>query len=71
MGFRTVKDMFGCADMLEMDKVVIDSNKKLENIDLSLLLWPVAEIFPEATQYCVQAQDHGLDMVHLDRKSVV
>ena len=48
-----------------MDKEVINSNEKLENIDLSLLLWPAADIRLEATQYCVQAQDHGLDMVHL------
>ena len=65
MGFRTVKDMVGRAYMLNMDKEVMDTNEKLENINLSLLLWPAAEIRPEATQYCVQAQDHGLDMVQL------
>jgi glutamate synthase (NADPH/NADH) len=46
MGFRTVK---------EMDKEVIISNEKLENIDLSLLLRPAEEIRPDAAQYCVQA----------------
>ena len=65
MGFRTVKDMVGRSYMLKMDKEVIDSNEKLENIDLSLLLWPAAEIRPEATQYYVQEQVHGLDMVHV------
>jgi glutamate synthase (NADPH/NADH) len=69
MGFRTVKEMVGHADMLEMDKEVINSNEKLENIDLSLLLRPAAEIRPEAAQYCVQAQDHGLDMA-LDQELI-
>lgn len=69
IGFRTVKEMVGRADMLEMDKEVIDSNEKLENIDLSLLLRPAAEIRPEAAQYCVQAQDHGLDMA-LDQELI-
>lgn len=69
IGFRTVKEMVGRADMLEMDKEVINSNEKLENIDLSLLLRPAAEIRPEAAQYCVQAQDHGLDMA-LDQELI-
>ncbi|ESR35422.1 hypothetical protein CICLE_v100041202mg, partial [Citrus x clementina] len=41
----------------------------LENIDLSLLLRPAADLRPEAAQYCVQKQDHGLDMA-LDQKLI-
>lgn len=69
LGFRTVNEMVGRSDMLEVDKEVIKNNKKLENIDLSLLLRPAADIRPEAAQYCVQKQDHGLDMA-LDQKLV-
>ncbi|KAF1893422.1 hypothetical protein Lal_00001895 [Lupinus albus] len=69
LGFRTVNEMVGRSDMLEVDREVIKTNEKLENIDLSLLLRPAAELRPEAAQYCVQKQDHGLDMV-LDNKLI-
>ncbi|KHN23377.1 Glutamate synthase [NADH], amyloplastic [Glycine soja] len=69
LGFRTVNEMVGRSDMLEVDKEVIKSNEKLENIDLSFLLRPAAELRPEAAQYCVQKQDHGLDMA-LDNKLI-
>ncbi|GMH08905.1 hypothetical protein Nepgr_010745 [Nepenthes gracilis] len=69
LGFRTVNEMVGRSDMLEVDKEVISSSEKLQNIDLSLLLTPAADIRPEAAQYCVQKQDHGLDMA-LDRKLI-
>ncbi|KAG6715319.1 hypothetical protein I3842_05G244300 [Carya illinoinensis] len=69
LGFRTVTEMVGRSDMLEVDKEVTKNNEKLENIDLSLLLRPAAELRPEAAQYCVQKQDHGLDMA-LDQKLI-
>lgn len=69
LGFRTVTEMVGRSDMLEVDKEVVKSNEKLENIDLSLLLRPAAELRPEAAQYCVQKQDHSLDMA-LDNKLI-
>ncbi|XP_014504412.1 glutamate synthase [NADH], amyloplastic isoform X2 [Vigna radiata var. radiata] len=69
LGCRTVNEMVGRSDMLEVDKEVIKSNEKLENIDLSLLLRPAAELRPEAAQYCVQKQDHGLDNA-LDNKLI-
>ncbi|KAH9297643.1 hypothetical protein KI387_029325, partial [Taxus chinensis] len=59
---HTMEDMVGHAEMLEMDKEVINNSEKLENIDLSLLLWPATEICPEAAQHCIQKQDHELDM---------
>ncbi|KAJ8772038.1 hypothetical protein K2173_027215 [Erythroxylum novogranatense] len=70
LGFRKVNEMIGRSDMLEVDKEVIQHNEKLENIDLSLLLRPAADIRPEAAQYCVQKQDHGLDMA-LDQELIV
>ncbi|OAY30261.1 glutamate synthase 1 [NADH], chloroplastic isoform X1 [Manihot esculenta] len=69
LGFCTVNEMVGRSDMLEVDKEVTKNNEKLENIDLSLLLRPAADIRPEAAQYCVQKQDHGLDMA-LDNKLI-
>ena len=69
MGFRTVNEMIGRSDMLEVDNEVISANEKLQGIDLSLLLKPSAEIRPEAPQFCIQKQDHGLDMA-LDQKLI-
>ncbi|TVT97435.1 hypothetical protein EJB05_57316, partial [Eragrostis curvula] len=62
LGFRTIDEMVGRSDMLEVDPDVLKGNEKLENIDLSLILKPAAEISPGASQYCVEKQDHGLDM---------
>ncbi|KAK8970096.1 hypothetical protein KSP40_PGU015015 [Platanthera guangdongensis] len=62
LGFRTINEMVGRSDMLEIDPDVVKNNEKLENIDLSLLLKPSAEIRPEAAQYFVQKQDHGLEL---------
>lgn len=69
LGFQTLSEMVGRADMLEVDKEVTKNNEKVQNIDLSLLLRPAADIRPEAAQYCVQKQDHGLDMA-LDQKLI-
>ncbi|GAA0150375.1 oxidoreductase [Lithospermum erythrorhizon] len=69
LGFRTLTEMVGRSDMLEMDSDLIKNNEKLKNIDLSLLLRPAADIRPEAAQYCIQKQDHGLDMA-LDNKLI-
>ena len=69
LGFRTLNEMVGRADMLEVDKEVTRNNEKLENINLSLLLRPASDIRPDAAQYCVQKQDHALDMA-LDNKLI-
>ncbi|KAL6533297.1 glutamate synthase [NADH] [Orobanche minor] len=69
LGFRKLTEMVGRSDMLELDKDVANSNEKLKNIDLSLLLRPAADIRPDAAQYCVQKQDHGLNMA-LDNKLI-
>lgn len=69
LGVRTVNQMVGRSDLLEVDKEVAWQNEKLENIDLSLLLRPAADLRPEAAQFCVQKQDHGLDMA-LDQKLI-
>ncbi|TQD94589.1 hypothetical protein C1H46_019834 [Malus baccata] len=68
-GFRTINEMVGRSDMLEVDREVTKNNEKLDNIDLSLLLRPAADLRPGAAQYCVEKQDHGLDMA-LDHKLI-
>ena len=61
MGFRTIDEMVGRADMLEVDPQVISSNPKLADIDLSRVLLPAATLRPGSPQTCVEKQDHGLD----------
>ncbi|CAL4909476.1 unnamed protein product [Urochloa decumbens] len=69
LGFRTINEMVGQSDMLEVDLDVLKGNEKLQNIDLSLILKPAAEISSDAVQYCVEKQDHGLDTA-LDNKLI-
>ncbi|XP_078168767.1 NADH-dependent glutamate synthase 1 isoform X1 [Carex rostrata] len=69
LGFRTIHEMVGRSDMLEIDPEVVQANEKLENIDLSKILKPAAEIRPGAAQYCIEKQDHGLELA-LDNKLI-
>lgn len=69
LGFRSLNEMVGRSDMLELDEDLVRNNEKLKNIDLSLLLRPAADIRPDAAQYCIQKQDHGLDLA-LDNKLI-
>ncbi|CAI5466439.1 unnamed protein product [Closterium sp. Yama58-4] len=69
MGFKTMDEMIGRADMLEQDMELCNSNPKLQNIDLSVLLTPAATLRPGAAQRCVQKQDHGLELA-LDQKLI-
>jgi glutamate synthase (NADH) len=69
LGFHTISEMIGRSDMLEVDPEVVKSNEKLENIDLSLILKPAAEIRPGVAQYCVEKQDHSLGLA-LDNKLI-
>ncbi|KAG1678741.1 hypothetical protein FOA52_012780 [Chlamydomonas sp. UWO 241] len=61
LGFRTVEEMVGRADMLEQDADLIATSHKAANIDLSMLLQPAAELRPGAAQHCVTKQAHGLE----------
>jgi len=68
LGFRTLDEMVGRADMLEMDRETIEANPKTRGIDLSKLLLPAAKLRPDAAQRNVMKQDHGLEAgldVHL------
>lgn len=61
MGFRTVNEMVGRADMLEADTETIEGNPKLHGIDLAKILLPSASLRPDAGQRCLIKQEHGLD----------
>lgn len=55
MGFRTVDEMVGRADMLEQNFEAA-TNDKSAKLDLSVLLTPAATLRPGAAQRCVQKQ---------------
>jgi len=63
MGFKSVQEMVGRADMLEANPASIASHPKLAaGLDLSRLLTPAATLGkPGAAQTCVEKQDHGLE----------
>ncbi len=66
LGFRTVDEMVGRADLLEVREDL--SHWKLQSLDLSPLLYrdPLAD---EQANYCTTKQDHGIDDV-VDRQLI-
>ncbi|GMU91310.1 MAG: glutamate synthase [Candidatus Hydrogenedentota bacterium] len=58
LGFRTVNEMIGRADMLEFDP--LPEHWKARKLDLSRVLH-VAKPWEGETLYCSKPQDHGLD----------
>ena len=65
LGFRTINEMIGRVDVLEMQKAI--DHWKADGIDLSSILTPAEKPHPEVGTYCTESQDHGLDEV-LDMK---
>lgn len=57
LGFRTVNEMIGQVDSLEMREGI--DHWKYKNIDLSAVLYKEPEA-PYTTLYCSEEQDHGL-----------
>ena len=58
LGFRTINEMIGRADCLETKNLI--GHYKAKGIDLSQLLYQ-PEVSEDATRYCIQEQNHGLD----------
>ncbi len=58
LGFRTVNEMVGRTDVLEVKKAV--DHWKAKGIDLSKILYQ-PEVGPEVGRYCQIPQDHGLE----------
>ena len=60
MGFRTVNDMVGRADMLEVNQDVIKKYPRLQGINLDKVLLPAATLRADVAQRCVRQQVCGL-----------
>ncbi|PZD95510.1 glutamate synthase large subunit [Paenibacillus sambharensis] len=58
LGFRTLNEMVGRSDMLETKEAI--GHYKAKGLDLSPLLHQ-PEVPVEASRFCVQEQNHGLD----------
>ncbi len=60
LGFRTVNEMIGRTDVLEMDKAI--DHWKASGIDLSYILAPAQKAHDKAAVFQVIEQDHGLEL---------
>jgi glutamate synthase (NADPH) large chain len=63
LGFRTMNEMIGRADMLEFDP--LEEHWKARHLDFAKILFR-AEPWENSTLYCSKTQDHGIDRA-LDR----
>ncbi len=59
LGFRTIEEMVGRADMLELNSNI--DHWKAKHLDLSLVLTRATSAYTDAGTYCQQPQNHGLD----------
>jgi glutamate synthase domain-containing protein 3 len=66
LGFRTIDEMIGRADVLEANEAI--AFWKTKNIDLSRLLYR-PEVPSHVATHCIQKQDHGINHV-LDKKLI-
>ncbi|KAI0093569.1 NADPH-dependent glutamate synthase [Irpex rosettiformis] len=67
LGFRTINEMVGRADMLKVDEK--RRTPKTAHLDLSAVLKPAWQMRPGAATYRVRAQDHKL-YIRLDNKFI-
>ncbi len=59
LGFRTVNDMIGRVDCIQIDDAV--KHWKADGLDLTPVLTPAHKPHPNVGVYCQIKQDHGLD----------
>jgi len=59
LGFRTILDMVGRSDLLELDPTV--SHWKTKHLDLSRVLTPAVKPHPQVATHCQIAQQHGIE----------
>ncbi|TFY80717.1 hypothetical protein EWM64_g3297 [Hericium alpestre] len=67
LGFRTINEMVGRADMLKVDDKL--RTPKTAHLDLSAILKPAWQMRPGAATYRVRQQDHKL-YIRLDNKFI-
>ncbi len=60
LGFRTINEMVGRSDVLEMNKAI--KHWKADGIDLSAILTPAKKPHDAVGTYCTMKQDHGLEL---------
>ncbi len=74
LGFKTVNEMIGRVDCLEVDKAI--DHWKREGLDFSSILHPAEVIFDNTEVFHTQDQDHGLDealdheLIKLSKKAI-
>ena len=61
LGFRTINEMIGRCDMLEIDDAV--DHWKAQGIDLTPILTQAKKPHEDVKTYCTKSQEHGLDDV--------
>lgn len=61
LGFRTINEMVGRCDLLEIDDAV--NHWKSAGLDLTPVLTPAHKPHADVQVYCTRSQDHGLDDV--------
>lgn len=61
LGFRTINEMVGRCDVLELDREV--AHWKAKHIDLTPILTPAKKPHPDVQTYCTIDQKHGLETV--------
>ena len=61
LGFRTINEMVGRCDQLELDKEI--AHWKAKNIDLTPILTLASKPHPDVQTYCTIDQKHGLETV--------
>ena len=61
LGFRTINEMVGRVDMLELDSTV--THWKAHQLDLSPILTPARKPHADVQTYCTIDQNHSLDAV--------
>lgn len=61
LGFRTINEMVGRCDMLELDREI--AHWKAKSIDLTPILTPAKKPHDRVQTYCTIDQNHGLETV--------
>eukprot|EP00054_Salpingoeca_dolichothecata_P011133 m.61909 g.61909 ORF g.61909 m.61909 type:complete len:2120 (+) comp19316_c0_seq1:250-6609(+) len=62
MGFRTMNEMIGRADMLEPNTELLKNNLNTAGLDFTALLTPAKELRANVPVTCVEEQNHFLDL---------
>jgi glutamate synthase (NADPH/NADH) large chain len=61
LGFRTINEMVGRCDLLEIDDAV--DHWKSKGLDLTPILTPALKLHDNVGTYCTRSQNHGLEEV--------